>query len=237
MTAANAKAPARHRAARPRSAPRRLATKVTFTGAVLALPVVAAGTATALEGDSTYTVEAGDTLSAIAEEQGVEGGWRQLYEDNKSVIGDDPNLLQVGDELQLASDRAVLPVEDGTKTAGFEASGEQWSNGHTGQDFAVPVGTTVKAALEGTVVSAGWDDSFGYEIVVKHADGEYTHYAHLSQIDVSDGESVGTGDRLGASGATGNVTGPHLHFEVRTTPEYGSAVDPADWLRGHGVQI
>ncbi|MDG4865075.1 LysM peptidoglycan-binding domain-containing M23 family metallopeptidase [Streptomyces sp. T-3] len=225
----------RHRAPRPRSAPRRLATKVSLTGAALALPMVAAGTANALEGDGTYTVEAGDTLSVIAEEQGVEGGWKQLYETNKSVIGSDPDLLQVGDKLQLTSDQAVLPVQGGTKTASYAASGDAWSNGHTGQDYAVPVGTTVKSALHGTVVSAGWDDSFGYEIVVKHADGEYTHYAHLSQIDVSKGEAVGTGDRIGRSGASGNVTGPHLHFEVRTTPEYGSAVDPVDWLRDHGV--
>ncbi|NBE56877.1 M23 family metallopeptidase [Streptomyces boluensis] len=212
-------------------------TRVTFTGAALALPVVAAGTASALEGDGTYTVASGDTLSGIAEEQGVEGGWKELYDLNTAVIGDDPNLLQVGDELRLTSEQAVLPVEGGTRTAGFAASGDHWAEGHTGQDFAVPVGTRVEAALEGTVVSAGWGDSFGYEIVVKHGADGYTHYAHLSQIDVSEGESVGTGDRIGASGATGNVTGPHLHFEVRTSPEYGSAVDPVDWLREHGARI
>ncbi|MGW7552975.1 M23 family metallopeptidase, partial [Streptomyces rimosus] len=63
----------------------------------------------------------------------------------------------------------------------------------------------------------------------------YTQYAHLSQIRVAEGSSVGAGERIGRSGATGNVTGPHLHFEVRATPDYGSAVDPMAWLRRHGA--
>ncbi|MGP3949064.1 M23 family metallopeptidase [Streptomyces sp. 7N604] len=258
----------RHRAPRPRHTTRRLVSRVSATGATLALPVIGAGTASALDGDSdTYTVSSGDTLSTIAEEQGIEGGWQKLYEDNRSVIGDDPDLLSIGQKLSLdgagdtgtstgdnstgtttgtqasysssteeTAPSAVLPVSGGILTAGFQDSGDIWSNGHTGQDFAVPTGTTVRAATGGTVVSAGWDNAFGYEVVIKHDDGEYTQYAHLSQIDVSPGATVGTGDRIALSGATGNVTGPHLHFEVRTTPDYGSAVDPLDWLRDRGVE-
>jgi murein DD-endopeptidase MepM/ murein hydrolase activator NlpD len=131
-----------------------------------------------------------------------------------------------------------MPVSGGTATAGFAAEGGTWSSGqHSGQDWSVPVGTTVKAATGGTIVTAGWQDSFGYEIVVKHGSGDYTHYAHLSQIDVQVGESVSKGERIALSGATGNVTGPHLHFEARTTAEYGSAVDPIAWLKDHGVDI
>jgi murein DD-endopeptidase MepM/ murein hydrolase activator NlpD len=56
-------------------------------------------------------------------------------------------------------------------------------------------------------------------------------------ISVSAGQSVSVGQQLGLSGATGNVTGPHLHFEIRTTPNYGSDIDPLAYLRAHGVSI
>ncbi|NGN66942.1 peptidoglycan DD-metalloendopeptidase family protein [Streptomyces sp. A7024] len=249
----------RHRAKRQQSTARRYAARAAAGGATLALPIVGYSATGALAAESTYTIEAGDTLSQIAQDEDVEGGWEALYEKNKSVIGDDPNAIQVGDKLSLdtsgdtststdASNAsygtdtsteeadAVLPVPDDNPTASFEESGGSWSSGeHSGQDWSVPTGTGVKAAIGGEVVTAGWDDSFGYEVVIKHADGDYQQYAHLSQIDVKVGENVGTGDRIALSGATGNVTGPHLHFEVRKTAEYGSAVDPISWLADHGV--
>ncbi|WBB63363.1 LysM peptidoglycan-binding domain-containing M23 family metallopeptidase [Streptomyces sp. WMMC500] len=252
----------RHRARRAPSGARKLATRASAAGATLALPVIGASTAFAGE-DTTYIVASGDTLSVIAAEQDVDGGWKTLYENNRSVIGDDPDLIAPGMELSLdgpaagsaggsatdadnasygtdtAADEptAVMPVDGSTPTAGYEASGAHWENGHTGQDWSVPVGTTVKAAAKGTVVEAGWDESFGYQIVIKHGDQDYTHYAHLSQIDVSVGATTGMGEAIAKSGATGNVTGPHLHFEVRTTPEYGSAKDPVAWLKNHGVTV
>ncbi|MFG2116005.1 M23 family metallopeptidase [Streptomyces sp. NPDC048718] len=113
-----------------------------------------------------------------------------------------------------------------------------WSLGyHTGQDFAVPTGTTVRAVGPGRVVRTGYDRSYGYEVVIRHSDGRYTQYAHLSRIDVPAGRSVSGGQHIGRSGATGRVTGPHLHFEVRTTPYFGSHVDPLAYLRGHGVRV
>jgi murein DD-endopeptidase MepM/ murein hydrolase activator NlpD len=65
----------------------------------------------------------------------------------------------------------------------------------------------------------------------------YTQYGHLSSVGVAVGQKVVPGQQIGLSGATGNVTGPHLHFEARTTSEYGSDVDPVAYLRGHGVNI
>ncbi|WP_419994144.1 M23 family metallopeptidase [Streptomyces boninensis] len=249
----------RHRAHRKPSTARRYAARAAAGGATLALPIVGYSATGALAAESTYTVEAGDTLSTIAADEDVDGGWKALYEKNKSVIGDDPNMIQVGDKLSLdtgdsgsstdASNAsygtgtsteeadAVLPVSDANPTAKFEQAGGTWSSGeHSGQDWSVPTGTKVKAAIGGEVVTAGYDDSFGYEVVIKHASGDYQQYAHLSQIDVKVGEKVGTGDRIALSGATGNVTGPHLHFEVRKTAEYGSAVDPISWLADHGVK-
>jgi murein DD-endopeptidase MepM/ murein hydrolase activator NlpD len=89
----------------------------------------------------------------------------------------------------------------------------------------------------GTVVEAGWGGSYGNQIVIKMADGMYTMYGHLSSIGVSVGQTVTPGQQIGLSGATGNVTGPHLHFEARTTAEYGSDVDPVAYLRKHGVNV
>ncbi|MEV7280440.1 M23 family metallopeptidase [Streptomyces sp. NPDC093111] len=121
---------------------------------------------------------------------------------------------------------------------GFYGERGSWSKGyHTGQDFAVPTGTTVRSVGPGRVVHAGYNRSYGYEVVVRHADGRYTQYAHLSRIDVSPGQSVSAGQRIARSGATGRVTGPHLHFEVRTTPYFGSDVNPLAYLRGHGVRV
>ncbi|WP_377268102.1 peptidoglycan DD-metalloendopeptidase family protein [Peterkaempfera sp. SMS 1(5)a] len=136
-----------------------------------------------------------------------------------------------------ATAHATLPVHGYTLTAGYHAAGSHWANRHTGQDFAVPSGTPVSAVLTGTVVTAGWGGAYGNEVVLRHHDGSYTVYAHLSSIAVHRGQTVVAGARLGRSGATGNVTGPHLHFEVRNAPGYGSDIDPVAWLERHGLHI
>ncbi|GGT01114.1 hypothetical protein GCM10010222_48430 [Streptomyces tanashiensis] len=131
----------------------------------------------------------------------------------------------------------TVPVTSYVFTGSYGQPGS-WSKGyHTGQDFAVPSGTAVRAAGPGRVVTAGYGRSYGYEVVIRHPDGRHTQYAHLSRIDVSPGQSVSGGQRIARSGATGRVTGPHLHFEVRTTPYFGSDIDPLAYLRGHGVSV
>ncbi len=136
----------------------------------------------------------------------------------------------------------VKPVGKYTLSASFNQGGAMWSHKHSGQDFAVPVGTTVKATHTGTVVKAGpyggGDGSaYGNAIVIKHSNGKYSQYAHLSKINVGVGSHVKTGQAIAKSGNTGNSSGPHLHFEIRTTPNYGSALNPASFLRGLGVSI
>jgi len=132
----------------------------------------------------------------------------------------------------------TLPVTGATIGTGYHVAGSMWSSGyHTGVDFVVPTGTPVKAVGAGTVVTAGWGGAYGNQVVIKLADGHYAQYGHLSQISVSVGQSVSAGQQLGLSGATGNVTGPHLHFEIRTTPDYGSDVDPVAYLRSKGVAV
>lgn len=123
----------------------------------------------------------------------------------------------------------VLPVAPGSYalSAGFGSAGELWSSGeHTGQDFAAPVGTPVVAAGPGvvTVEHPSWA---GNLVRVDHGGGVETLYAHLSRVDVTDGQSVVAGQQVGAVGNRGNTTGPHLHFEVRLD---GVPVDPVQVL-------
>ncbi|CAM5629649.1 Secreted peptidase OS=Streptomyces glaucescens OX=1907 GN=SGLAU_16735 PE=4 SV=1 [Streptomyces glaucescens] len=131
----------------------------------------------------------------------------------------------------------VAPVETYTLSASFGSGGARWANRHTGQDFAVPIGTAVRAVGAGEVVKVSCGGAFGMEIVLEHRGGYYTQYAHLASIAVDQGERVETGQWIGQSGTTGNSTGPHLHFEVRVTRELGSGVDPVPWLAARGVRL
>ncbi|MFE5029448.1 M23 family metallopeptidase [Streptomyces sp. NPDC056656] len=134
------------------------------------------------------------------------------------------------------------PVKSYKLSAGFGLGGNMWSHKHSGQDFAVPIGTNVMAAHGGTVVKAGGNGggdgpAYGNAIVIKHGNGTYSQYAHLSRIDVRIGQTVSTGQHIALSGNTGNSSGPHLHFEIRTTPNYGSAINPVTFLRSVGVSV
>ncbi|MEU8518647.1 transglycosylase family protein [Streptomyces sp. NBC_01216] len=265
----------------------------------------------------SYTVTPGDSLSRIAHEERVKGGWQRLYEANRTVVGSDPDLIHPGQKLTLrmtaparpaakpatkpTAKPVTKPVPKSTtkpadeapaaakpapkkpadttpaarpaakpapkpaatsaaKTApkpaaaprgeGFSApvsasigtryrtAGSSWASGyHTGVDFPVPTGTSVKAVSGGTVVSAGWGGAYGYQIVIRHHDGRYSQYAHLSALSVREGQRVGGGQRIARSGSTGNSSGPHLHFEMRTGPGYGTDIDPLAYLRARGVSI
>jgi murein DD-endopeptidase MepM/ murein hydrolase activator NlpD len=136
----------------------------------------------------------------------------------------------------------VDPVKKYTLSASFAQAGGMWQSTHSGQDFAVASGTNVMAAHGGTVVKAGGNGAgdgaaYGNAIVIKHGNGTYSQYAHLSRIDVKVGQVVSTGQHIALSGNTGNSSGPHLHFEIRTTANYGSAIDPVAFLRGKGVSV
>ncbi|MCX4534379.1 M23 family metallopeptidase [Streptomyces sp. NBC_00841] len=136
----------------------------------------------------------------------------------------------------------VTPVRQYTLSACFGTDGSRWAHKHSGQDFAVPIGTTVKAAHSGTVVKAGPNGggdgpAYGNAIVIKHGNGTYSQYAHLSRIDVRIGQTVSTGEKIALSGNTGNSSGPHLHFEIRHTANYGSAINPVSFLHQQGVAV
>ncbi|KES08987.1 peptidase [Streptomyces toyocaensis] len=255
----------------------------------------------------TYIVKAGDYLAKIAETQDVDGGWKQLYADNREAVGEDPSLIHPGLKLSIDGEAAKAapqksvapkaekpaapkaekpaapkaekpaapkaekpaekpaqqssqqssskpstqtatanqaasgyssPVPGGAVGTAYKVAGSMWSSGyHTGVDFSVPTGTSLKAVGSGTVVSAGWAGAYGNQVVIKLNDGYYAQYAHLSSLSVSAGQTVSGGQQVGLSGSTGNSTGPHLHFEIRTTPDYGSDVDPVSYLRSKGVSL
>lgn len=133
----------------------------------------------------------------------------------------------------------VKPVDDYQLGMTFGLAGKHWSHNHSGQDFVVPSGTAVHAVHGGTVVKAGPNGggdgpAYGNAIVIKHDSGTYTQYAHLTSTEVKPGQKVETGQEIAKSGSTGNSTGPHLHFEVRTGPNYGSGVEPTAFLKARG---
>ncbi|MCI8916187.1 MAG: peptidoglycan DD-metalloendopeptidase family protein [Oscillospiraceae bacterium] len=99
---------------------------------------------------------------------------------------------------------------------------------HLGLDIACRTGTAIKAADGGTVIKSGWSGSYGYLVAIRHDNGYVTYYAHNSQLLVSVGQKVYQGQIIARSGATGNVSGPHCHFEVRIN---GTSVNPRNYLR------
>ncbi|MEU7552293.1 M23 family metallopeptidase [Streptomyces sp. NPDC044571] len=132
----------------------------------------------------------------------------------------------------------VSPLDESYISTQYHAGGGMWSSGsHTGIDFHAASGTSVHAVGFGTVVEAGWGGAYGNNVVIKHNDGTYTQYGHMSSLSVSVGEQVTPGQQIGLSGSTGNSSGPHLHFEARTGAKYGSDIDPVAYLRQHGVDV
>lgn len=113
----------------------------------------------------------------------------------------------------------------GSITSGYGYRGREF---HGGIDIAADYGAPVAAAAGGQVVFAGWDGGYGRTVVIDHGNGLATRYAHLSRVDVSSGEAVGRGEAIGAVGATGRASGPHLHFEVLVN---GARVNPYHYLR------
>jgi len=105
-------------------------------------------------------------------------------------------------------------------------------NYHTGDDYAVPVGTSVKAVADGTVYDDSPGADFGVSVQIDHGNGYQTLYGHLQSKSVKIGQKVVVGQEIGKSGQSGNVTGPHLHFEVRKGKN--NPVDPSTFLTGTG---
>lgn len=137
-------------------------------------------------------------------------------------------------EAERAARHWQLPVEGYRLTGRFGQSGSMWASSHTGLDFAAPSGTEIRAVAAGRVSEAGWAGAYGRRTVVVLEDGTETWYCHQSSISVSAGDVVASGDPIGAVGATGNVTGPHLHLEIR--PGGDTPINPETALRDQGLR-
>ena len=174
---------------------------------------------------------ADEAAEAKAEEEERQ---RRLEEERRRKAEEEARRKAEEERLAKLAASYVAPLANYTLTSMFGESGDMWAAGHTGQDFAASTGTPVKAVHGGTITEAGWAGSYGYRIVLTLEDGTEVWYCHLSSIIQSSGE-VTTGDVIGRVGATGNVTGPHLHLEVR--PGGGDAIDPLAWLRNNGAPV
>lgn len=115
-------------------------------------------------------------------------------------------------------------------TSGF---GMRWGVMHPGQDFAVPVGTPVKALSSGTVTFAGWSGGYGNKVEIRYWDGTVSWYAHNSRLTVRQGQSVNPGQVVSLSGSSGHSTGPHVHIEIHVGD--GDSVAPVGWLRSKSI--
>lgn len=176
-----------------------------------------------------YTVKKGDTLAGIAKsfrsDRKEIAEFNGLESDRDLVIGEQI-IIPGGELVNTAIRQNYAP---GGKWSGPDTSGlfqrpvngcvrTQGIHPQNAVDLGCPVGTTLRAAAGGRVIVAtasGWNGGYGKYIVIQHAGGIQTLYGHLSQVNVGVGETVNQGEVIGATGNSGNSTGPHVHFEVR----------------------
>jgi murein DD-endopeptidase MepM/ murein hydrolase activator NlpD len=161
-----------------------------------------------------------DTRASRAE---LEDHVAALEREQSAVLARLQGPSNVAGPIQQGSGALIWPAS-GSISSPF---GMRWGRLHAGIDMPLPEGTGLRAADGGTVAIAGWVGGYGNYICIQHSGSLSTCYGHLSSIGVSVGQQVSQGQVIGASGNTGNSTGPHLHFEVRVN---GSPVDPLGYL-------
>ncbi|MFE9771624.1 M23 family metallopeptidase [Streptomyces sp. NPDC005931] len=199
-------------------------------------PVVTIGDDVAAQIDAQATAQQEAAEAAAARRAAEEAAREEAVAAAKKAREDRERAAREAERKRLNT--FVSPIPGSYVSTGYKSGGAVWSSGsHTGVDFHAAGGTPVQSVGMGTVVEAGWGGAYGNQVVIRMHDGTYTQYGHLSSISVSVGQQVTPGQRIGLSGATGNVTGAHLHFEARTTAEYGSDIDPVAYLRTHGVKL
>lgn len=152
------------------------------------------------------------------------GRVHEAYWFRDPVLGKAAYFDRKGESLRRAF--LASPMEFSRVSSGFAMRFhpilKTWRR-HLGVDYAAPTGTPVRTVADGVVEFAGWQNGYGNVIFIRHTGGRVTVYAHLSRINVRQGQRVEQGQHIGAVGATGWATGPHLHFEIR---ENGQHVDP-----------
>ncbi len=207
-----------------------------------------------------HTVVRGDTLYGITKTHtgnGARDNWKRVWANNDHIKN--PHLIFPGQKVVFPCkpgwkakpsapvsppppstpvSSVVAPVDARVSQVYGNRSGGYTLGYHTGVDYAAPHGAAVKAVKAGTVVLSDPASAYGINVLIRHDDGKYTLYAHLSAKLVSHGQRVAAGQLIGRVGNTGtNSSGPHLHFEVRLSPKFGAGnfLDPLTWLRSQGA--
>lgn len=134
------------------------------------------------------------------------------------------NIVSGEQAVNITDISFIMPVKSGITTSVFGDTVSR-SATHLGHDWAVNVGTKVRASADGVVIAAYYSESYGYNVLLYHGDGMETRYAHLSKLKVEKGQAVSQNQIVGLSGNTGDSTGPHLHFEVI---KYGTHINPLE---------
>jgi LysM repeat protein len=174
-----------------------------------------------------HTVKRGDTLQSLAKQYKADLdeilSYNNLTTDAKIVVGD---VIIIPDGVMAATSQTSVarPSSQTTVSSGYYmrpiAGGRksQGIHGYNGVDIAAPVGTPIVASAAGKVIIArpsGYNGGYGLYVVISHANGTQTLYAHMSRVNVTVGQTVSQGQVIGAVGNTGRSTGPHIHFEIR----------------------
>ncbi|MFB6888138.1 M23 family metallopeptidase [Kitasatospora sp. NPDC056327] len=176
-----------------------------------------------------------DSQRTAAEEQARVQAAQEAEAKRAAQVAQQEQAKRVAEEAEKAKLAAItLPVRNYRLSAHYGQSARYWAKLHTGLDFAADTGEPVLAVGQGTITSAGWAGSYGYRIVETLPDGTEIWYCHLYSISKASGKVL-PGQQIGKVGATGNVTGSHLHVEVR--PGGGAPVDPESWFEQRGVSL
>lgn len=185
----------------------------------------------------SHKVRRGENLSSVAKTYGID--ITQIVDANdlaSGTINAGQNLFIPNARLSSASlrnfygEQFIWPAR-GAISSPFGYRSNPFSGlrtYHAAIDIVVSIGTKVKATNEGKVADTGYNSVFGNYVIVRHANGYQSLYAHLSQISVREGASVAQGAIVGLSGNTGQSTGPHLHFSIFKN---GQAVDPRKYVK------
>ncbi|GHU16948.1 hypothetical protein FACS1894163_07250 [Spirochaetia bacterium] len=183
-----------------------------------------------------YTVKNGDSLSKISIAMGVP---LEAILDANDIQSDSigagtvlfiPGAKMKKEDLKLALGELFIYPIKGRLSSPFGWRDDPISGvrrHHAALDLAAPMGTPIKAAMDGTIAVVGFDATYGNYIIISHGNSFQTMYAHLSLVSVKKGASVLQGSRIGEVGSTGYSTGPHLHFAVYKN---GRAVNPLEYL-------
>jgi murein DD-endopeptidase MepM/ murein hydrolase activator NlpD len=216
--------------------------------------VTASGAGVTALASSGSSVEASGALGAAAGQALSRRGAVVSRDYTRDAVGEetDPELIALAEkqmaeraakleEMRKAAEKQaakikenkwVLPLASYSLTATFGQYG-LWASYHTGLDFNGNSGDPIMAVANGTVTSTGYDGAYGNKTVITLDDGTEIWFCHQTSIYVSVGERVNGGEVIGTVGATGNVTGSHLHLEVR--PGGGGPVDPFQAFVEHGI--